>query len=404
MPQMEIADLRAALDRTERYIETERYRGYDPYDGLTSPVFRAPVLRSAHLPRFAFQQLLKRLPFQVRPLLGIHKGYNPVTLALVLQAYVYRDLASPDDRAARRDRIDYLVAELARLATPGWSGSCWGYDFPWETRHITMPAAYPTIVATGIVTNALFEAWRLAGSAKAGILVTGAVPFITEDLRRTTVGETFCWSYSPADHTSVLNATAKGARLCVQANRIVPNGGLLDLARATLRFVADHQAGDGGWPYSVGGVNASWRDNFHTCYVLDCLNEFSRLTGDGSFALNVQNGLDYYLRNFFHLGVVPKYYDTRLYPIDATACAQSILTLTRFGRVEQAAAVAAWCLDHMSLPDGAFRYQIYRRYENRIPYMRWSVAWLFLALSRLELMLTSGANGGTVTTVRPPSI
>jgi hypothetical protein len=248
---MEIGDLRAALDRTERFIEAERYRGYDPYDGLTSPLFRLPVLRSARLPRIAFQQLLKRLPFQVRPLFGIPKGYNPVTLALVLQGYVYRDLAGGRG-AVRRDRIDHLVGELSRLVTAGWSGLCWGYDFPWEARYAGNPAGHPTVVATGIVANSLFEAWRLAGASAAGDLVSGTVPFVRDDLRRTQEGETFCWSYSPTDEQVVLNATAKGARLCAQAHRIVPDNNLLDLARATLRFVADHQADDGGWPYSVG--------------------------------------------------------------------------------------------------------------------------------------------------------
>jgi hypothetical protein len=398
---MEIGDLRAALDRTERFIEAERYRGYDPYDGLTSPLFRLPVLRSARLPRIAFQQLLKRLPFQVRPLFGIPKGYNPVTLALVLQGYVYRDLAGGRG-AVRRDRIDHLVGELSRLVTAGWSGLCWGYDFPWEARYAGNPAGHPTVVATGIVANSLFEAWRLAGASAAGDLVSGTVPFVRDDLRRTQEGETFCWSYSPTDEQVVLNATAKGARLCAQAHRIVPDNNLLDLARATLRFVADHQADDGGWPYSVGDAR-TWRDNFHTCYVLDCLHEYGRLTGDDSFAPNVQAGLAYYLGHFFIEDVVPKYYDGAVYPVDATACAQSILTLIRFGRVERASAVSEWCLENLALPDGAFKYQIHRRHQIRIPYMRWSVAWMFLALSRLEWELTSGGGERRDAAGRPVS-
>jgi hypothetical protein len=385
---MEIGELRAALDRTERYIEAERYRGYDPYDGLTSPLFGLPVLRSARLPRLAFQQLMKRLPFQARPLFGIGKGYNPVTLALVLQAYVYRDVTAAGG-AGRRDRIEHLVAELARLSTPGWSGMCWGYDFPWTARRASIPARYPTVVATGIVTNALFEAWRLLGLTAAVDFVTGAVPFLRHDLARTPVGEGFCWSYSPADRTLVLNATAKGARLCAQAHRVTPDDRLLDLARGTLRFVADHQSADGGWPY-VAGEERSGRDNFHTGYVLDCLHEYGRITGDGSFAHNARDGFEHYLAHFFHDDVVPKYYDRALYPIDATACAQSILTLIRFGRLERARRVAGWCLENLALPSGAFKFQIHRMHQIRIPYMRWSVAWMFVALSRLELELSAG--------------
>lgn len=385
---MEPGDLRTALDRTERYIERERYLGYDPYDGLTSPMFRLPILRSARLPRFGFQQVIKRLPFQTRPLFGIGKGYNPVTLALVLQGYVYRDEAA-GERGARTDRIDHLVSELGRLVSPGWAGRCWGYDFPWQSRYASYPAFHPTIVATGFVTNALFEAWSRSDVSRAGNLVTGAVPFVRDDLNRTEEGETFCWSYSPTDRQVVLNATAKGARLCAQSHAISPDDETIALARATLRFVTNHQAPDGGWPYSLGD-DRQWRDNFHTGYILDCLNEYGRLSGDESFTANVEAGLEYYLSNFFEDSVIPRYYDRSLYPVDATACAQSILTLVRFGRVDQAADVAAWCVEHLSLPDGAFKYQICRRYENSIPYMRWSVAWMFLALSRLELALVAG--------------
>jgi hypothetical protein len=388
---MEIDGLRAALDRTERFIEAEQYRGYDPYDGLTSPLFRLPVLRSARLPRFGFQQVLKRLPFQTRPLFGIPKGYNPVTLALVLQAYVYREMAAGGTRDGRKERVGRLVDELSRLASPGWSGSCWGYDFPWEARYASNPAGHPTVVATGIVTNALFLAWHLLDIEAAGELVTGAVPFVRDDLYRTPVGDSFCWSYSPTDRQVVLNATAKGSRLCVQANRIAPDHELLDLSRTALTFVAGQQADDGGWPYAPGDAR-SWRDNFHTGYVLDCLHEFGRLTGEDRFAQNVRTGFDYYVDKFFHREFVPKYYDTGLYPIDATACAQSILTLIRFNMVERASGVAKWCLEKMALPDGAFKYQIHRRSENRIPYMRWSVAWMFVALSRLELALTGAAD------------
>ena len=35
------------VDRLEAYLEAERFRGYDPYDALSSPVFRLPVLRSS---------------------------------------------------------------------------------------------------------------------------------------------------------------------------------------------------------------------------------------------------------------------------------------------------------------------------------------------------------------------
>ena len=78
-----------SLRKLINYIESQNYRGYDPYDALKSPLFKLPVLRSNKLIRFGSQQLVKRSPVNLRPLLGIPKGYNPVTLGLCIQGYSY---------------------------------------------------------------------------------------------------------------------------------------------------------------------------------------------------------------------------------------------------------------------------------------------------------------------------
>jgi hypothetical protein len=89
----------------------------------------------------------------------------------------------------------------------------------------------------------------------------------------------------------------------------------------------------------------------------------------------------YHREHFFEDGVVPRYFDNRLHPVDATACAQSLLTLSRFGDLATAERVAHWVIRHMQRRDGAFVYQRRARYVVRTPFMRWSVAWLFCAFS-----------------------
>ena len=332
------------------------------------------------------QQVLKRLPVQIRPLLGIRKGYKPVSLALILQGYGYRHLAGRRAEHETEKDIRHLVAELRSLRSPGFSGHCWGYDFNWEARYFTIPAGTPTIVATGFVTNALFTVRSLPGAEGAVDLLTGAAPFL-QDLHRTPLDDTFCWSYSPIDCNAVLNATMKGVRLCAQAYAVTGDKRLLEPCKPTIAYVLRHQSEQGSWPYSIGDAR-SWSDHFHTCYVLDCLDEYEKQTGDEHYRSACERGWRYYRENFFAEGCIPKYYDRCLYPIDVTACAQSILTLIRFGDVEQATKVAEWCLDRMALPSGAFKFQIHRRYENRLAYLRWSIAGMFLALSRLELSLS----------------
>jgi hypothetical protein len=381
--------LAPSVDRLETYIEAERYRGYDPYDGLTSPLFRAPVLRSSKLIRLAAIQAVKRSPINVRPLLGIPKQLNPVTLALALEGSAYRALAAPEDAERHAARGRELVDELRRVQTPGWSGACWGYPFDWEARYGRLPAGTPTIVATGLVTNALFIAHRVFGLEDALELCVSAARYVLEDLPRTTEDGTFCWGYFHGDRQRVLNATMKGARLCAQLYSATGDASYLEPASQTTAYVARHQRADGSWPYAVGDARR-WADNFHTAYVLDALDTYEECSGDGSFAEAMGKGWRYYRKSFFRDDRVPTYYPDPRSRSDATACGQSLLTLCRFDDVETATNVAMWAVETMQCADGHFAYQVRGRRVVRIPYMRWSSAYMYAGLSRVLLARSPG--------------
>jgi hypothetical protein len=379
--------LDASLTALERYILGQRMRGYDPYDALTSPLFRLPVLRSSKWPRVAAEQALKRARYNVRPLLGIKKGYNPVTVALVLEASAYRAHTDPERAVEHRELAAECVTELDRLQTKGFSGPCWGYDFDWESRYGRLPAGTPTIVATGLVTNALFVANRLLELPAAAELCRSAAAFVLEDLPRVEEPDgTFCWAYFPGDSQRVLNATMKGARLCAQVYALTADDAFLAPATATVQYVIRHQEPEGSWPYAVGDRRA-WADNFHTGYILDALDAYERFSGDERSREAKQRGWAFYRENFFVDSQMPKYYAHELYPIDATACAQSLLTLCRFGDVETAMRVARWAVESMQCQDGHFAYQIRKRRTVRIPYMRWASAYMYTGLSRLRYEL-----------------
>jgi hypothetical protein len=371
-----------ALLKLERYILQERYRGYDPYDALTSPIFRLPVLNRNKFLRLGVQQVLKRLPINIRPLLGIPKGYNPVTLGLCLQAYTYLLSVFPEKKEWYLKEIKFCVDELENLQSKGYSGACWGYDFDWDARYARIPAFTPTVVATGFITHALFTLYRQTQEDRYINFCHGACDFILHDLHRTYEDGSFCFSYSPLDRQCVYNATLKGARLLAQVYSVTHESDLKEAAAQTVQYVIKNQKPDGSWSYSKGDTR-TWVDNFHTAYVLDSLEEFIACTGLLEYKGALQKGYRYYRETFFTYEGIPRYYSNQTYPIDSTAVAQSILTLIRFGDGNLARQVALWAIQHMQAKEGYFYYQTKKRWINRIPYMRWSNAWMLSGLSAL---------------------
>ena len=373
-------ELNNSLHELKTYIEDNNYRGFDPYDALKSPLFNLPILKSNKIIRFGIQQLVKRFPFNLRPLLFIPKGFNPVTLGLSLQSYSYLYQIEPENRKEYLEKINFLVDELEKLIPLGFSGPCWGYDFDWEARYTKISAYQPTVVATGIISNALFITHQITSHKRARELVIGASNFVINDLNRTTENSNICFSYSPFDKQQVFNASMKGVRILSQAYFLTQNKEYLSLAKKAVKFVVNYQKEDGSWDYSVAN-HGGWVDNYHTGYILDCLDEYQKISNDKSCIINIESGYSFYKNKFITNEGIPKFYDNKVYPIDCTSASQCILTLVRFGDRKLAFDVAQWMIKNMQNKNGSFKFRIFRYYTIKLSFMRWSNAWMFVSLA-----------------------
>lgn len=372
--------IKQSLDQLEQYMVGEQFSGYDPYDALLSPLFRMPGIRKAKKMRFLGQQFCKRFPLNLRPVLFVPKGCNPVTLGLAIQGYAYLTRVYPEKKTYYLAQIDQLIDRLKKDIPSGFSGACWGYDFDWQARHADIPAYQPTVVATGIITNGLYECWKITGNQECADLVVSASRFVTKDLNRTAMGDTFCYSYSPFDKQTVLNASMKGVRILAQTYSITRDESLLFEALPAVNYVMDYQQPNGSFVYSKKG---QWVDNYHTGYVLDCLDEFELHFGSQGFEEQLRKGYTFYKDHFFTAEGIPRFYDVKTYPVDCTAAGQSLLTLVRFGDLELAEKVANWMTSHMQSRKGNFYFRKYKAYTVRTSFMRWSNAWMFVGMAWL---------------------
>ena len=106
------------------------------------------------------------------------------------------------------------------------------------------------------------------------------------------------------------------------------------------------------------------------------------------FESNIAKGIDFYRTHFIREDGAARYFHDRTYPIDIHSVAQTILTLVEFSdRIPDCDGllnlVYRWAITHMWDEHGFFYYRQLRSLTIRTPYMRWSEAWMLMALTQL---------------------
>jgi hypothetical protein len=374
-----------ALELLKQHVLKEKFKGYDPYDGLSSALFNLPFLNSNKLIRFGSQQVIKRSPLNFRKLLGIRKSINPVTLGLSIQAFTYLAQSKGSESAEYDEQLNFCLTKLEEMQSKGYSGICWGYDFDWEGRYTKINSFEPNVVVTAIIIRALFEYYNFMPSERVKSIIASSSNFVTNDLNKYSGSDGNCFSYSTKDNQRVLNASMKAARILALSYSIDKKESNLQEIDNCVKYLKNNQADDGSWPYAVGD-SRKWRDNYHTAYVLDSLKDIIALTPLKDYRSVLDRGLEFYVNNFFQDEIPHKYVST-YYPIDCTTAAQSIITLTYFNQIELAHKVAVWSIENMQKENGSFIYQVNKKMNNNISYMRWNNSWMFVAFSLLNLKL-----------------
>lgn len=70
------------------YCEKERFRGWDPYDGLNSRLFQfLPFFKKSAVCRLVLIQGFKRSPINLRRMALVPKEYNAKGIGLFLSGY-----------------------------------------------------------------------------------------------------------------------------------------------------------------------------------------------------------------------------------------------------------------------------------------------------------------------------
>lgn len=379
-----------ALAELRSFIEAEQFKGYDPYDILSSPL---PFFILGKWGQSILVQIQKRNPLNIRPILGIRKEINPKAAGLLLSAYSI--LARKNGDGSAKAQANRLFDWIIHDTSPGFSGPCWGYNFTWASPEKVLPRRHPSLVVTAFVMKGLLEYHRATGSAEALKTVREACRYILNDLPITETDQGICFSYTNLKRDCCYNANMLAAEVLAKTFSLTGETRLLEVARKAVAFTLAYQKEDGRWNYSVDLASGKEREqvDFHQGFMLESLYEYQKHSGDASAAVTraIGIGADYYLRRQFDPSGRALWRLPKKYPTDIHHQAQGIITFSLLRELDpefgpMARRIADWTILNMRNRRGDFQYRKNRLYRNRISYMRWGQAWMFLALA----LLTTG--------------
>lgn len=392
--QVPVERIAAVTLKLLAYCRRNNWAGYDPYDALNSRVAKALPLFKHRLPRLAITQILKRSPLNLRGLMLVPKTHNAKAIALFLSALLKLDKAG---LGHGQDLVQEMIGRLVALRSPGVPHWCWGYSFPWQTRRVVVPIGAPNLVCSTFCANALLDAYERHQEPKCLSMAVGTGEYLVNELYWED-GSAAGFSYPlPSLRGRVHNANfLAGAFLC----RLYKHTGDEKFLRPALkvaRYSAKTQHEDGSWYYGEEQTQ-KWIDNFHTGYNLCALKLICQCGETTEFESCIRRGFEFYRTHFFHQDGTPKYFHNRTYPVDIHCVAQSVITLTEFKHLDatsewMADKVVRWALENMWDGRGFFYYRVLRFMTIRTSYMRWSEAWMLLALATLLQERQRGAAG-----------
>ena len=364
------------------WVEEHNYQAYDPGDGDLS--FLRYFTFDIHFLRRLLTGAVLRVPFHIRPLIGIRPHTSTKGMGYMGWGYV-KMYASTGEENHRR-RAEFCFDWLMENRSKNCRHYCWGNHFSFATRGGTIPAHTPTIVWSSLIGLAFLEAYEVLQEPKYLGVATSVSEWV-KTLPRERTSRGTCLSYVPFKQSSIHNSNMLGAALLARVAVYTHDPEALELAREAMVYSCARQNADGAWFYGEA-TKYHWIDNFHTGYNLDCLKRYIDSTSDRQFESNLVNGFQYFKLHFFEPDGRAKYYHDKPGPIDIQCIAQAIDTLAFFSdsdpeSLELSARVAHWAINNMQAADGHFYYRDLGWKKVKTPMLHWGQGTMFKALAHL---------------------
>jgi hypothetical protein len=208
-----------SISRLFAWLERNDYKAYDTFDGLNARFVR-PFTFNSKLLNTVLQQGVRRFPLNLRPLLGVRKGYSTKGMGFLARGFMRMHTATGEKLWA--DKAEYCLQWLMENQSKGYSGACWGNHFDYQSRSFYLPKGVPTIVWTSLIGHAFLDGYDHFKKDQYLQIAVSACEHIMKDLEKYPDGEGVCISYIPTGKSLVHNANTLGGSLLARtASQVV---------------------------------------------------------------------------------------------------------------------------------------------------------------------------------------
>lgn len=377
-----LATLINDIDNLIEYCEREKWLGYDPFDGLNSPIFKYLFLNRNIYLRILIIQFFKNFPINLRPLFFIKKEANAKGLSLCLSSLITIYRYTNDERYLLY--INYL-ADLLLKERDSNSLKLWGYNFDWQSRAFFVKKHSPNFVVSYFVLNSFFELYNLTKEERYKEIFINSCKILIDNFLKNK-GRKKYFKYVLNDNKLIHNVNLFGASLMSKAFRLTKDKKFLDISEETLKTSIRYQRDNGSWPYGEEQMHR-WIDSFHTCYNLLSLNDFIMNTGIKTYESSLERGFKFFINNFITENFIIKYFNNKIYPIDIHSFTAGLVTLIKLERYLDNKEIIIntynFLKNNFKNDKGIFCFRIYKLFKNKIPYMRWNQSWSLYCLIKL---------------------
>lgn len=378
-----------SIDKLFNWVKNNRYFGWDIYDGLNSPLF---CDINSHYLRVILLQANKYCPINMRSILKIEKGLDLKGMALFAQAYAILYTTTGDGRYLRE--MQNAVEFIKEKSLKGKYGyDCWAsHYYPYTSvDRSTLSKEVPDIIGTSQAIIALIKSYKITKKTAEMEIASSAIKYLVEKLFVDN-NEVPFFKYTGSNENPIhitLNASAQAIEAISTFQNLQYHSNLQSICDKTSCMLLKMQKNDGAWDYSINyDGSTKWVQlDFHQGYIIDGLLACIPLSSDPeSIRESIIKASRYYQDILFRDDGRSYYRYPLPYPIDIHNQAQGIITFSKLGclnrkYIDFVNKIALWTIRNMQDRSGYFYYQKWPIITNKIPHMRWSQAWMMLALA-----------------------